>query len=103
MPRPKGSKNKKNTAPLPTLQEQRDLLLAQKADIDATISAAKEQLRSVNKELKKVDAAIAAAEAAAAAQAAEEAAKAAKAAVSARVEELVAAGASVDDILEKLK
>ena len=61
MPRPKGSKNKKNTAPLPTLEEQRTAILSQKADIEATIATAKETLRSLNKELKKLDAAIAAA------------------------------------------
>ena len=103
MPRPKGSKNKKNTAPLPTLQEQRNALLARKAEIEATIAANKEVLKALNKELKGIDKQIAVAEAEEAKKAAEEAAKAAKAAVSARVEELVAAGVSVDDILEKLK
>ena len=39
MPRPKGSKNKPKEAPLPTLSEQREAILAQKADIEDTISA----------------------------------------------------------------
>ena len=109
MPRPKGSKNKKNRTSAENLdaliaqkQEEKAALEAQRNEIASVIEAQKNELKAVKAELKKVDKALADYEAQKAANEAAVAAAAAKEAVQAKIDELLAQGKSLDDIMNLL-
>lgn len=110
MPRPKGSKNKKKLLENLSLEEliakEEENIAAlreEKASLEATVAETQTKLKAVksalNKALKKQQdyaGEIAAREAAAAAVAAKEA-------LQSKIDELLAGGTSLDEILEKLK
>ena len=109
MPRPKGSKNKKNRTPAENLdaliaqkQEEKAALEVQRDEMVAVIEAQKNELKAVKAELKKVDKALVGLEAEKAANEAAVAAAAAKEAVQAKIDALLNEGKTLDEIMEKL-
>ena len=110
MSRPKGSKNKKTlikNADLEAqlaarktakadLEKEEETILSVIADNQARLKTIKKDLRTIDKEIAKLEAKQA--EAAAAAKA-----EGAKIELQGRIEELIKAGVSAEDILEKLK
>ena len=110
MSRPKGSKNKKTMAKnadieaklverkaaKADLEKEQEIILSVIADNQARLKTVKKDIRSVEKEIVKLEAKQA--EAAAAAKA-----DGAKKELQSRIEELIKAGVSAEDILEKLK
>jgi ribosomal protein L34E len=109
MPRPKGSKNKKNRTPAENLdaliaqkQEEKAALEAQRDEIAAVVEAQKNELKAVKAELKKVDKALTGLEAEKAANEAAVAAAAAKEAVQSRIDALLSEGKTLDEIMEML-
>jgi phage shock protein A len=109
MPRPKGSKNKKNRIPVENLdaliaqkQEEKAALEAQRDEIAAVVEAQKNELKAVKADLKKIDKALAGLEAEKAANEAAVAAAAAKEALQSRIDALLSEGKTLDEIMEKL-
>lgn len=109
MARPKGSKNKKKIAAGASVDE----LIAQRLEAKAALEAERDELtavvaentknlRAVKYQIKKLDKEVAAYEAQKAAAEAAEAAAAAKEAVQAKIEELLASGKSLDEIMNLL-
>ena len=111
MPRPKGSKNKKKriavegmsveeliaqrTEAKAALEAERDEVAAVAAEQKARLKALKSDIRKLDKELAQLEAQKAAAEAATAAEAA-------KAALQVKIDELLAQGKTLDDIMNML-
>ena len=109
MPRPKGSKNKKNRETAPSVEEviaqrteAKAALEAQRDEILAEIAEKKAELKAVRAEIKKIDTALAKIEADKAAAEAQAAKEAAHAAVEEKINALLAEGKSMEDILNKL-
>lgn len=102
MPRPKGSKNRKNQVPADNLdaliaqkQEEQAALESEKDELAARLSEVRAQLRKLKLEVSSLEKKKSSAEAAAAAEAT-------RAAVEARVEELMAEGKGMEEILSLL-
>ena len=102
MPRPKGSKNRKKQVPDNNLealiaqkQEEQAALEAEKDELTSRLSEVRAQLRKLKQEVSSLEKKKASAEAAAAAEAT-------RAAVEARVEELMAEGKGMEEILSLL-
>ena len=109
MPRPKGSKNKKNRTPAENLdaliaqkQEEKAALEVQRDEAAGILAEQKAILASIKADLKKVDKALAGLEAEKAANEAALAAAAAKEAVQAKIDELLATGKTLDEIMGML-
>lgn len=104
MGRPKGSKNRNKRTPVPA--NNRDALIAQKLDEQAALEAERDELAQrlseIRAQLRKLKLEIASLEKKKASAEAAAAAEAAKAAVEARVEELMAEGKGMDEILSLL-
>ena len=109
MPRPKGSKNRKKAQvekPLDALITEMKEAIAgleeEKSAIEATIAENSAKLKAVKADLKKAAKKLEDYEAEQASKAAAEAAAAAKEAVQAKIDELLAQGKSLDDIMNLL-
>ena len=109
MPRPKGSKNKKKMLAGANIEE----LITQRLEAKANLEAERDELaavvaehtanlKAIKAELKKIDKDLAALEAQKAAEEAQKAAAAAKEAVQSKIEELMAQGKSLEDIMNML-
>lgn len=109
MARPKGSKNKKKVSTGANLDdliaqrlEEKAVLEAERDEIAAVVAENAAKLRAVKYQIKKLDKQVAAYEAEKAAIAAAAEAAAAKEAVQAKVDELMASGKSLDEIMGML-
>lgn len=109
MPRPKGSKNRKKLVPAENLdaliaqkQEENAALEAQRDEVAAVVAEHTANLKAIKAELKKADRELAGLEAQKAAVEAAAAAAAAKEAVQAKIDELMAQGKSLEDIMNLL-
>ena len=109
MPRPKGSKNRKNLltgAPIGELIAQRTeakaTLEAERDEVAAVIAEQTAKLKSLKAEIKKLDKELAVLEEQKAAAEAAATAEAAKEAIQSKVAELMAEGKSLEDIMNML-
>lgn len=109
MPRPKGSKNKKKALadqPLEALiaqeNEKLEALTQEKAELEAALAEQNAKLRDIKAQMKKCEQLLLGYREEQTRREAVQAAEAAKEALQTRIDELLAQGVSLDDILGKL-